>query len=431
MLRHSLMSTESVPVITQVPTAHRGGKMFRALSHRNFRIFWMGAFLSNVGTWMQAGAQAWLVLQLTNSAFWLGLDAFMATAPAFALTLLGGVFADMVDRRRLLIFTQILAGLAAIGLATVIWTQVVDRWIVLGFSLVTGSCMALASPSYLALTYDLVGREDLANAIALNSTQFQLSRVVGPALFGFGFKWFGLAGCFLVNGLSFIAVVVSLKMVRIKERSTDASSHSVRDGRLVWRDLIEGFRYVRNRPRVFSLLLLSAVNSLFGAPYFALVPIYARDIFHLGESGLAWMMSIAGAGALLGALLVAYLGDFKRKGWLVLGGGFAFGMCVTLFALSTHLTLSLIFLFGLGFAIVVSVATTNTLLQKLVTDQMRGRVMSMFILSFMGTMPIGNIIAGSASGRFGAPHTLAVGGIIVTIFVGTVALSNKRLRELY
>jgi MFS family permease len=405
--------------------------MFRALSHRNFRIFWMGAFLSNVGTWMQAGAQAWLVLQLTNSAFWLGLDAFMATAPAFALTLLGGVFADMVDRRRLLIFTQILAGLAALGLATVIWTQVVDRWIVLGFSFVTGCCMALASPSYLALTYDLVGREDLANAIALNSTQFQLSRVLGPALFGFGYKWFGLAGCFLVNGLSFIAVVVSLKMVRIKARSTSTPRHSVRDGRLVWRDLIEGFRYVRNRPRVFSLLLLSAVNSLFGAPYFALVPIYARDIFHLGESGLAWMMSIAGAGALMGALLVAYLGDFKRKGWLVLGGGFAFGMCVTLFALSTHLTLSLIFLFGLGFAIVVSVATTNTLLQKLVTDQMRGRVMSMFILSFMGTMPIGNIIAGSASGRFGAPHTLAVGGIIVTIFVAGVTISNKRLRELY
>jgi len=406
--------------------------MFRALSHRNFRIFWMGAFLSNVGTWMQAGAQAWLVLQLTNSAFWLGLDAFMATAPAFGLTLLGGVFADMVDRRRLLIFTQILAGLAALGLATVIWTQVVDRWIVLGFSFVTGCCMALASPSYLALTYDLVGREDLANAIALNSTQFQLSRVIGPAMFGFGYKWFGLAGCFLVNGLSFIAVVVSLKMVRIKERSTDSSlSHSVRDGRMVLRDLIEGFRYVRNRPRVFSLILLSAVNSLFGAPYFALVPIYARDIFHLGESGLAWMMGIAGAGALLGALLVAYLGDFKKKGWLVLGGGFAFGMCVTLFALSTHLILSLIFLFGLGFAIVVSVATTNTLLQKLVTDQMRGRVMSMFILSFMGTMPIGNIIAGSASGRFGAPHTLAVGGIIVTIFVAGVTISNKRLRELY
>ncbi len=210
------MPVESVPLISARPTTRRRNAMFRALSHRNFRIFWMGAFLSNVGTWMQAGAQGWLVLQLTNSAFWLGLDAFMATAPAFVLTLLGGVFADIVDRRRLLIYTQIAAGLAAIGLATLIWTGTVNRWMVLGFSFMTGCCMALASPSYLAMTYDLVGREDLANAIALNSTQFQLSRVIGPALFGFGFKWFGLAGCFYINGLSFIAVVVSLQMVRLE-----------------------------------------------------------------------------------------------------------------------------------------------------------------------------------------------------------------------
>src|SRR6266850_4838492 len=191
--------------------------MFRALSHRNFRLFWTGAFLSNVGTWMQAVAQGWLMLQITNSAFWLGLDAFMATAPGFFLTLLGGVFADLVDRRRLLIYTQVVAGLAALALATLVWMGAINRWMVLAFSFVTGCCMALASPSYLALTYDLVGREDLANAIALNSTQFQLSRVVGPALFGFGFKWFGLAGCFLVNGLSFIAVVVSLRMVRFED----------------------------------------------------------------------------------------------------------------------------------------------------------------------------------------------------------------------
>jgi predicted MFS family arabinose efflux permease len=283
------------------------------------------------------------------------------------------------------------------------------------------------------MTYDLVGREDLANAIALNSTQFQLSRVVGPALAGLGFRLFGLAGCFFANGLSFIAVVVSLRMVRIENNLTRvrALQRSVKDGRLLWRDLIEGFRYVRHRPRVFSLLLLSASNSLFGAPYFALVPIYARDIFHLGETGLALMMGTAGAGAFLGALLVAYLGDFKKKGWFVLGGGFLFGISITLFALSTHVYLSLMFLFGLGFAIVISVATTNTLLQKLVTDQMRGRVMSMFILSFMGTMPIGNIIAGAFSHYFGAPHTLAAGGIIVTIIVTIVSISNKRLRELY
>jgi MFS family permease len=407
--------------------------MFRALSHRNFRLFWTGAFLSNVGTWMQAVAQGWLVLQLTNSAFWLGLDAFMATAPGFFLTLLGGVFADLVDRRRLLIYTQVVAGLAALALATLVWTNAVNRWMVLGFSFVTGCCMALASPSYLAMTFDLVGREDLANAIALNSTQFQLSRVVGPALAGFGFRLFGLAGCFFVNGLSFIAVVVSLGMVRMDStiHAVGRPSHSVRDRRALWRDLIEGFRYVRHRPRVFSLLTLSAVNSLFGAPYFTLVPIYARDIFHLGATGLAWLMGTAGAGAFCGALLLTYLGDFRRKGWFILAGSIAFGVGVMGFALSTHLLLSYIFLFCLGFSIVVSIAVTNTLLQKLVTDRMRGRVMSMFILSFIGTMPIGNILAGSASNRFGAPHTLATGGLIIVVFATVMAIFNKRLRDLY
>src|SRR5215813_3764185 len=410
-------------------TARRGG-MFRALSHRNYRLFWTGAFLSNVGTWMQAVAQGWLVLQLTNSPFWLGLDGFMATAPAFVFTLVGGVFADRIDRRRLLLYTQVVAGLAALVLAALVATSVVNRWMVLGFSFVTGCCMALASPSYLALTYDLVGREDLANAIALNSTQFQLSRVLGPALFGFGFKVFGLAGCFFANGLSFAAVVAALKLVRFEEKPV--SMHGTpKDRTVLWAGLLEGFKYVRNRPRVFALLSLSGVNSLFGAPYFAMIPIYARDIFHLGETGLAWLMSVAGAGALCGALLVAYLGDFKRKGWMVLIGGLAFGICVTLFALSTKLYLSMIFLFGLGFAIVVSVATTNTLLQTLVTDQMRGRVMSMFVLSFMGTMPIGNIIAGAVSHRFGAPHTLAAGGIIVTTVATIVTITNRRLRELH
>jgi MFS family permease len=414
------------------PVRARTG-MFRAFSHRNFRLFWMGAFLSNVGTWMQAVAQGWLVLQLTNSAFWLGLDAFMATAPAFVLTLLGGVFADLVDRRRLLIYTQVVAGLAALGLAVLVSTGLVNRWIVLGFSFVTGCCMALASPSYLAMTYDLVGREDLANAVALNSTQFQLSRVVGPALAGFGFRLFGLAGCFYVNGLSFIAVVVSLGMVRLEPglATSGAPAHSVSDRRALWRDLLEGFHYVRNRPRVFSLLMISAVNSLFGAPYFALIPIYARDIFHLGATGLAWLMGMAGAGAFCGAAFLTILGDFRRKGWLVLGGSVAFGMSVIAFALSTRLTLSYLFLFALGFAIVTSVAAANTALQKLVTDQMRGRVMSMFILSFMGTMPIGNILAGSASHRFGVPHTLAAGGLVIVIFAITMMIFNKRLRDLY
>jgi len=403
--------------------------MFRALSHRNFRLFWIGAFLSNVGTWMQAVAQGWLVLHLTNSPFWLGLDAFMATAPGFVLTLLGGVFADRIDRRRLLLYTQVVAGLAALTLAALVATSVVNRWMVLGFSFVTGCCMSLASPSYLAMTYDLVGREDLANAIAMNSTQFQLSRVVGPALAGVAFRVFGLAGCFFANGLSFIAVVAALGMVRMEPRLKSPAASEKR--RAIWRDLVEGIRYVRNRPRVSSLLLLSGVNSLFGAPYFSLVPIYARDIFHLGETGLALMMGTAGAGAFFGALLVAYLGDFRRKGWFVLCGAILFGICISGFAVASRLTMSLMFLFGLGFALVVSIAITNTLLQKLVTDQMRGRVMSMFLLSFMGTMPIGNILAGTASQHFGPQHTLAVGGFVVTMVATGVLIFNRRLRELH
>src|SRR5919109_747439 len=233
-------------VVTPKQTTRRRSGMFRALSHRNYRLFWIGAFLSNVGTWMQAVAQGWLVLQLTNSAFWLGLDAFMATAPGFLFTLVGGVFADLIDRRRLLLYTQVVAGIAALGLAALVATAVVNRWMVLGFSFVTGCCMALASPSYLAMTYDLVGREDLANAIAMNSTQFQLSRVVGPALAGVAFRVFGLAGCFYANGLSFVAVVIALWKVRPKHQ-LNSNIHSMKDRQALWRDLIDGLRYVRRR----------------------------------------------------------------------------------------------------------------------------------------------------------------------------------------
>ena len=414
----------------------RTGGMFRALSHRNFRLFCTGAFLSNTGTWMQAVAQGWLVLQLTDSPFWLGVDGFMATVPGLALTLLAGVFADLVDRRRLLIYTQIGAGLSALALAILIVTNVVnnkvDIWIILVLSFATGCCFALAGPSYQAITIDLVDREDLSNAIALNSTQFQLSRVIGPVFAGLGFKLFGLAGCFFANALSFVAVVVSLKMIRFdKAKGTQPThTHSARDSRAVWMDLKEGLRYVRGRPRVLLLLVISGLTSLFGAPYLNLVPVFARDIVHVGETGLALMMGMSGAGAFLGALVLAFLGNFKYKGWSVLGGAFAFSIFLIGFALSTRLSISLAFIFGMGFAIVACVAVVNMLLQQLVTDEMRGRVMSMFILSFIGTMPIGNLIAGTAAQRFGAPHTLAAGGSIIALFIAVITISNKRLREL-
>jgi MFS family permease len=415
---------------TDEKEVRRAGGMFRALSHRNFRLFWTGAFLSNVGTWTQAVAQGLLVYQLTNSPFWLGLDAFMATAPGLLLTLLAGVFADLVDRRRLLLFTQVGAGLSALTLAVLIVTGVVHIWMILVLSFITGCCFAIAGPSYQAFTLDLVEREDLANAIALNSTQFQFSRVIGPALAGVALNAFGLAGCFFVNALSFVAVIVSLMMVRFDEKKMAAPAHSMKDRRAVWQDLVEGLRYVRQRPRVFMLILISGMTSLFGAPYLSMIPVYARDVFHMDQSGNSLLMGVSGAGALAGALVLAYLGNFKYKGWSVLSGACGFALCLIGFALSKQLIVSLAFIFGMGFAIVSCVAVVNTLLQQLVTDEMRGRVMSMFILSFIGTMPIGNLIAGAAAERFGAPHTLATGGIIIALFTITVTFGDKRLREL-
>lgn len=407
-------------------------EMFRALRHRNFLLFWSGAFLSNTGTWMQAVAQGWLVLQLSNSPFWLGFDGFMGTAPGLLLTLAGGVFADLMDRRKLLIYTQIVAGIAALTLGVLVATHVVQVWMILCLSFVTGCCLAIAGPSYMALVFDLVDREDLANAVALNSTQFQLARVLGPVFAGVGFKLFGLAGCFFANAVSFVAVVVGLKMVRLNRpvKADDAPVRSLKNKGTFIQDLVEGFRYVGHRPRVSMLLLISAVTSLFGAPYISMTPVFARDVFHLGETGLALLMGTAGAGALFGALFLAYLGDFRHKGWFVLGGDFAFAFCLICFSLSTHIVVSLVFLFALGFGIVCSVAVSNTLLQKLVTDEMRGRVMSMFMLSFIGAMPIGNLIAGAASHRFGVQRTLATGGLIIAVFVIFLTLRSPRLRQL-
>jgi predicted MFS family arabinose efflux permease len=310
-------------------------------------------------------------------------------------------------------------------------TGIVHVWMILVLSFVTGCCMSIAGPSYLALVFDLVGREDLANAIALNSTQFQLARALGPVAAGVGFKVFGLAGCFFVNGLSFAAVVIGLRMVRY-DRTLNArrADGAIKERQGFVDDLTDGFRYVARRPRVSMLLIMCAVTSLFGAPYIAMAPVFARDVLHLAETGLALLMGMAGAGALFGALFLAYLGDFRHKGWFVLGGDLGFALCLIGFSLATNVIISLIFLFALGFAIVCSIALTNTLLQKLVTDEMRGRVMSMFMLSFIGAMPIGNLIAGAASHRFGAPHTLAAGGVIIAIFVVIVTLVSPRLREL-
>ncbi len=209
-----------------------------------------------------------------------------------------------------------------------------------------------------------------------------------------------------------------------------APSHSLRDVRALWSDLVAGFRYVSGRPRVRLLLLCSAVTSLFGAPYLSMIPVFARDVFGWGATGLAVLMGTAGAGAFCGAMLLAWLGDFRRKGWFLLGSSFVASICLIGFALATRPALSLAMLFGVGFAMVSFFAVCNTLLQYLVTDEMRGRVMSIWMLTFIGVMPFGSIIAGGATERFGAPRTLAAGGLVITLFVTLIAIFNQRLRAI-
>ncbi|MBC7909233.1 MAG: MFS transporter, partial [Pyrinomonadaceae bacterium] len=288
-LREAPVPVKSPASPNAIPLSHDSGGMFRALSHRNFRLFWAGAFLSNVGTWMQAVAQGWLVLKLTDSPFWLGVDGFMATAPGLLLTLAGGVFADLVDRRRLLLYTQIGAMLCAFVLALLLVMDVVQVWMILLISFGTGCCFALAGPSYQAITIDMVGRTDLTNAISLNSAQFQLSRLLGPVCAGLALAYLGLVGCFFLNGVSYFAVIASLMLVRF-DGASHATTHAVTDRRALWLDLVNGFRYVLKRRRVSMLLLICFVTNLFGAPYLSLMPHFVRDILHMGEKGLALMM---------------------------------------------------------------------------------------------------------------------------------------------
>ena len=422
----------------------RAGGMFRALAHRNFRLFWAGAFLSNAGTWMQSVAQAWLVLHLTDSAVWLGVDTFAGTAPGLLLTLPGGVIADKVDRKRLLVITQAGAGLSALALAALVWAGVVDGpsdvWVVLLLTLVTGCCWSVAGPSYQAINADLVGREDLANAIALNSTQFQLARVVGPLLAGLTISLLGLAGCFLANGLSYVAIVIALWRVRLDgaglggrvaadKAAAGAGGVAAAGRRAMWRDLLEGLRYVRGRPRVRGLLLCSAFVCFFGTPYLILAPVFARDVYGWGETGLSLMMGTAGAGALCGALMLVYLGDFGRKGRFVLASALVGGACIAGFALAPGPATALPLLFATGFSMVCFFAGGNTLLQQLVTDAMRGRVMSMWLLTFIGTTPFGGFLSGWAADRYGPRRALAACGIVVVLLVFWVGARNPRLRE--
>jgi MFS family permease len=406
-------------------------RLARALRHRDFRLFWTGNFLSNIGTWMQNIAQGWLVLKLTNSPFWLGVVGFSSSIPILLFALIGGVIADHVNKRRLLMFTQSAMMVFAFTMAALTWLHHIDVYAIVLLALGTGIAMSLNTPSYQALVPQLLPREDLTNGIALNSAQFNMSRVIGPTLGGFAMALVGEAGNFFLNGLSFLAVLVALTRLNYHE---PAAHREGRNGDSsvggIWEKMKQGFVYVFEHAGMSSLILVVAIGSLLAIPYLTFVPYFARDVLGTGEPGLGVLMACSGAGAFLGALTIASLTHIRRRGAFVVRAAAVFYLAIIAFTFSRNFYLSGFFLAVAGYCMIISVATINSLLQHLSADAMRGRVMSIYSTAFLGLPPIGCLIAGSLTHLFTAAHVIA--GMTALALLGCLGVYWKRegLREL-
>ncbi|MCI0391238.1 MAG: MFS transporter [Acidobacteria bacterium] len=416
------------------------GGTFRALSYPNYRLIWIGFFLSNIGTWMQTVAQGWLVRELTASTALIGFVSFASAFPQIAFSLFGGVYADLFNRRKMLIGTQMVHLACAAGLGALVLLRDLNLWAglsiwsVIAITFVGGLSSTMATPAFQALMLDLVGREDLPSAVALNSAQFNLSRIIGPTIGGLLFGVIGIAGCYFLNSASFLAVIAALWLLQMPPWRAPED----RDARGMWRQIAAGISYVRRRPRVQSLLGIATVISVFGLPFLIFLPVFARDVLNLGARGLAQLWAAMGVGALLSALLMAYkLSNSGRRGRLLLFGNVFFGLAVAAFAMSRNFALSCLYLAMVGAGMVSITTTVNTLLQTLVQDEMRGRVMSMYALAFIGLPPVGGLLIGALAdligwrlGHHGAQWALAAGGSVIVLFAIGVMLVVPRVKEL-
>jgi len=385
----------------------RLGRTFSALHYRDFRMLWIGAFTSTTGTWMQTIAQGWIVLQMTHSPFLLGVDGFLATGPMLIFSLFGGVVADRLERRKIMLYSQYLQMAFAFVLAALIWSGKVKVWHIFLLSFLTGSAQSFSGPAYISLLPLLVPREDLANAIAMNSMQFNLARVIGPVLAGIALTAWGSAICFALNGLSFLAVIVVLMLIR-----TPAARPAEEHGRML-DEMKDGFRFVAVRKTLLVLTFLAFAGTFLGMPIVTFMPVVATSFFSLNAKGYAWLVTTYGLGSVCGALLVASAAYAARKGAYALKLQLAFACFLVGFAFSRSLPLSLFIAFCAGLCIVGVISLYSSLVQLTTSDQMRGRVMSIFMLAFRGGMPLGNLIAGYVAQRWSITIALAVNGMVL------------------
>jgi predicted MFS family arabinose efflux permease len=398
-------------------------QMARALRNPNFRLFWSGNFLSNIGTWMQNVAQGWLVLLLTNSAFWLGVVGFAGSIPFLIFTLFGGVIADRVDKRRLLLVTQTVMMMLAFLLAALAWFKVITVWEVAAIAFMNGVAMSMNAPSYQAMVPRLVKREDLTNAIALNSAQFNMSRILGPTLGGYAMAVFGVAGNFFLNGVSFLAVLWALTHIEYPDEKP-ARHESM------WASLRGGFAYLHENKQMLMLMWMTVAASLFGIPFLTFIPYFAKVQLNAGESGLGWLLAASGFGAVLGAMTVAIAGMIRHRGRVLTVAGAAFFLAIIGFSESRSFALSECLAFFEGYCGIMMISCFNVSIQHLSSDEMRGRVMSIYATSFLGLPPLGALLAGELSRHIPTGHALAMmAGTALLCFVGFFAFSQP-LREL-
>jgi predicted MFS family arabinose efflux permease len=399
------------------------GRVFKAFQYRDFRLMWVGACTSSIGTWMQIVAQSWLVYRLSHSAFLLALDQFLGGIPIFLFSLIGGVIADRVERRKILLGSQYMQMFSAAVLTVLVATGMVHVWHILCLSFVSGFAQAFGGPAYQALIPTLVEKEDMPNAIALNSIQFNVAVMLGPALAGQALARLGETWCFGLNALSFLAPIISLSIITTRflpVKTTESMLASLK----------QGIRFTRKQPSMEALIVLAFCMTALAMPMRTYIPVFVKDIFHRGPETFGNLLALMGVGSICGSLSIASAGNFKRKGLVALGALACLGAGIAGFALSKSLPLSEALLVVVGASMMAVFATVNSLVQLITTNEMRGRVMSVYNFAFRGGMPLGNLLSGWLVPLFTAPVVLGVNGLLLMLLALYFVAVQRRLAAL-
>jgi len=415
--------TASDPATVQEDSRPWTAKVAGALTHRNFRLIWLAALGSTIGTWMQKYAQSLLVYKLTQSKLFLGIDDFLSQLPILLFMLIGGVIADRHDRRRLLMGSQYVQACSAFTLALLVWSGHVSIWHILALSFFSGCGQAFGGPAYQSMIPSLVPRRDLPNAIALNSTQFNLSRILGPTAGVAIVQTIGMASCFALNGFSFFFVIVALSALHLPPPNPSAERRALGD------ELRSGLHYVRDTRLMFTLTVLVAVSTFLTMPILTMLPAFATEVLTSGggtaETRLSMLMASQGLGAIVGALIVGVIGEKRRMGRLLLLIQIGLGLLIAGFAMSTWLPLSLVLLFGGGILFMGLFSISFSIVQLTVPNELRGRVVSIYMVALRGGGPIGGLVAGALADVFSASRVMAINGLLLAIISGSLLLLRR------